>query len=132
MRNYETNAAIIEALIEFGNSLDSAEVYFKEEWDCYYFSLLGKCFGMLSDTFITLKGDPELNHAMVSQYASVRQGYHVNKRHWISVDIVNDEIGVDEIKTLIQSSYVLVFDKLSNRERLMIADANEKKQGPSF
>ncbi len=127
MRNYETNAAIIEALIEFGNSLDSAEVYFKEEWDCYYFSLLGKCFGMLSDTFITLKGDPELNHEMVTQYASVRQGYHVNKRHWISVDIVNDEIGIDEIKTLIQSSYVLVFDKLSNRERLMIADANEKK-----
>lgn len=132
MRNFKTHAAIIERLIEVASSFECAEIYFKKPWDCYYFSLLGKCFGMLGDTFITLKGDPDSNYQMVSNYECVRPGYHVNKRHWISVDIVNEELEFDEMKLLIKASYDLVFDNLSNKQRIMIADKQEKKQGPNF
>lgn len=37
-------------------------------------------------TFYNLKVDPELAIDLRERYAAIRPGYHMNKKHWISVD----------------------------------------------
>lgn len=57
----------VEEMVEFciaqGNKLAGAQVYYREDWDCYYFDIAGKYFGLLSaksdgKSFITLKNYP--------------------------------------------------------------------------
>lgn len=119
---FDKNMELVTDLVVYGNTLDGAEVYYRESWDCYYFSLLGKCFGMLGDTFITLKGNPDDNLEMRNSFDCVKPGYHVNKRHWISIDLVNGELSNEDMKELVLKSYNLVFDGLTNKQRLLIAD----------
>lgn len=40
--------------------------------------------------FYNLKVDPDLSEDLREQYTSVRPGYHMNKRHWVSVDYQGD------------------------------------------
>lgn len=126
MHSFDKNMDIVNDFVAYGNTLEGAEVYYRESWDCYYFSLLGKCFGMLGDTFITLKGNPETNLEMRKAYDCVKPGYHVNKRHWVSVDLVNHELSHEIMNQLIRTSYHLVFDGLTNKQRLSIADKQKE------
>jgi predicted DNA-binding protein (MmcQ/YjbR family) len=56
---------------------------------------------------ISLKCDPELGKFLRDKYESVLEGYHLNKKHWITV-IVSGQLNWDEIKDLIRHSYDLV------------------------
>lgn len=40
--------------------------------------------------FYNLKAHPDYSEEMRLRYASIRPGYHMNKRHWISVDFTGD------------------------------------------
>lgn len=40
--------------------------------------------------FYNLKVDPAYAEELRERYASIRPGYHMNKRHWISVDFDGD------------------------------------------
>lgn len=50
----------------FGEGLQGAKVYYREDWDAIYFDLVGKQFGIMSPqaeetAFLTLKNLPEVN-----------------------------------------------------------------------
>lgn len=107
-------------LIEYGNSLQGAEVYFREDWGCYYFSLLGKSFGMLNDNRITLKGNPESNVQLRLKYKDITPGYHTNKVHWNSIVIDSNILNTQDMKELIHQSYVLVYAKLTKRDKEIV------------
>ena len=47
-------------------------------------------------------------------YPAVLPGYHMNKRHWISV-ILDGSMDDNEILPLIEDSYELTFDRRSRR-----------------
>ncbi|MEN8041734.1 MAG: MmcQ/YjbR family DNA-binding protein [Actinomycetota bacterium] len=66
--------------------------------------------------FVTLKVHPEDGEALRSQYDFVREGYYMNKRHWITVDLV-DEVPMDEVHELIEESYRLVFESLPKKRQ---------------
>ena len=40
--------------------------------------------------FYNLKVDPEYSIELRERYSSIRPGYHMNKKHWISVDYYGD------------------------------------------
>ena len=72
----QTRMAILE---EFGNKLPHAKVYYREDWDCIYFDILGKQFGLMSkeaseESFITLKGNPETNEVLRESYEDIIPG----------------------------------------------------------
>jgi predicted DNA-binding protein (MmcQ/YjbR family) len=55
-----------------------------------------------------------------ARYASVRPGYHANKRHWNSVDL-DGSIEADELHAMIDHSYqVVVAARLPRRERVAL------------
>lgn len=56
---------------------------------------------------ISLKTDPELNRSLQEKYESVQPGYHLNKKHWMTV-ICSGQLGDSEIMDLIRLSYQLV------------------------
>jgi predicted DNA-binding protein (MmcQ/YjbR family) len=58
---------------------------------------------------ISLKTDPELNRNLQEKYESVLPGYHLNKKHWMTV-ICSGQLADDEIKDLMRLSYRLVTD----------------------
>ncbi len=70
-----------------------------------------KMFALISEASqpvrVSLKTDPELNRTLQARYESVLPGYHLNKKHWMTV-ICSGQLTDDEIKDLARLSYRLV------------------------
>lgn len=60
---------------------------------------------------ISLKCDPQLSEVLREKYESVLPGYHLNKKHWITV-VLSGQLGDDEVYDLINHSYDLVVKSL--------------------
>ena len=56
---------------------------------------------------VNLKCDPQLSLNLQQKYESVLPGWHMNKKHWITV-ICSGQLSDDEIKDLARLSYRLV------------------------
>jgi len=68
---------------------------------------------------INLKCDPELALELRSKYAAVHPGYHMNKKHWNTVEL-DGSIPASEVFDMIDHSYLQVVKglKKSLREEL--------------
>ena len=115
-----------QILINTGETYRCADVYFREDWGCFYFSLLGKCFGMMNESVITVKGNPEENIRLRAQYTDITPGYYANKIHWNSIKLDTQQLSLEELQQSIRTSYELVYDKLSKRDRLIVDEMLEK------
>ncbi|GAA2907511.1 MmcQ/YjbR family DNA-binding protein [Enterococcus pseudoavium] len=116
----------IETFKAFGETLKGAKVYFREDWQVLYFDLQGKMFGMMSDqaseaAIITLKNLPEKNEELREIYpAIVIPGYYTNKNHWNSIKLASVELPDEAIEQLIETSYRLVYQKLTKKQKAEI------------
>lgn len=68
---------------------------------------------------INLKCDPIYADELKALYPSIRAGYHMNKKHWISV-YEGENIDTLLIEDLVKDSYALVVKKLGKVECLRI------------
>ena len=59
---------------------------------------------------LSLKCDPVLAQTLRERYESVLPGYHLNKKHWITV-ICSGQLSEDELYDLIRHSYELVVSR---------------------
>ncbi|MDO7785860.1 MmcQ/YjbR family DNA-binding protein [Desulforamulus aquiferis] len=82
-----------------------------------------KMFALISERGdklnISLKCDPFLVDVLRQQYPAVTPGYHLNKRHWNTVE-VGDSIPEEKIIWMIDHSYDLVFKSLTKSEKQLI------------
>ena len=85
-----------------------------------------KMFALISERDdklnISLKCEPFLAEIMRRQYAAVTPGYHLNKKHWNTV-VVDNSIPREELYSMIDHSYHLVFNKLTKAEKQVIINA---------
>ena len=74
----------------------------------------GKMFAVTTEKVepidISLKCEPAIGEALRAQYASIAPGYHLNKRHWITVTL-NREVPDERVRELVLDSYELVAPK---------------------
>lgn len=89
---------------------------FGPEYDV--FKVGGKIF-MLTATvrgraLVNLKCDPQKSLLHQAIYRSIEPGYHMNKKHWITV-VPGEDISVDLLAELIDDSWNLIVDKLSKK-----------------
>jgi predicted DNA-binding protein (MmcQ/YjbR family) len=79
------------------------------------FKVGGKMFALASldevPARVNLKCDPDLALELRDRYGQVTPGYHMNKKHWNTVEIEN-EIPDGEIRKMIDHSYELVTKSL--------------------
>jgi predicted DNA-binding protein (MmcQ/YjbR family) len=88
--------------------------------DVAVFKVGGRVFALCALTgqpgSISLKCDPALAEALRDRYAAVRPGYHLNKRHWNTIDLDGSVPG-DELADLVDHSWELVVARLPRRDR---------------
>ena len=63
---------------------------------------------------VSVKCDPDIGEALRAEYDSIVPGYHLNKRHWITVTL-GREVPDDRIRELVLDSYELVATRLPDR-----------------
>lgn len=84
------------------------------------FKVMGKIFAILpldaESLQISLKADPDLVLEWREKYPDVREGYHLNKKHWNTV-YVQGSISDNFLKTMIDHSYESVVKGLKKTER---------------
>lgn len=89
---------------------------FGPEYDV--FTVEGKIFmikmSLRGEHIVNLKVDPEQSLLHQAIYPHIKPGYHMNKKHWISV-YPGDEITVVLLNSLIEDSWNLVVNKLPKR-----------------
>lgn len=56
---------------------------------------------------ISLKCDPKLSEVLREKYEEVMPGYHLNKKHWITI-VISGQLDWEEVQALIRHSYDLV------------------------
>ncbi|WP_295893400.1 MmcQ/YjbR family DNA-binding protein [uncultured Vibrio sp.] len=80
----------------------------------------GKMFALIAERdgrqTVNLKVNPADGEVLVSQFSGIKPGYHMNKRHWITVDL-DDDVEDSLIEELGDRSYQLVVSKLKKSER---------------
>lgn len=110
----------IEEFREYCLSKKGVEETFPFGEETLVFKVLGKMFaltGLDGELFTAnLKCDPDRAIELREHYPQVRPGYHMNKKHWNTVEFetgLNDELLID----LIDHSYELVVQKMPKKMR---------------
>lgn len=90
--------------------------------DVIVIKLASKMFALMSrrDGYdnLSLKCEPNFSEVLRKQYKSITPGYHLNKRHWITV-VLDGSVAEHEVKTLIDHSYDLVHKSLPKKMRVV-------------
>jgi predicted DNA-binding protein (MmcQ/YjbR family) len=91
--------------------------------DVLVFKVGGKMFGLapLDEVPATanLKCEPDLALELRDRYEQVRPGYHMNKKHWNTVEI-DSGMPDTELRKMIDHSYELVVEGLPSVKRKLL------------
>jgi predicted DNA-binding protein (MmcQ/YjbR family) len=94
--------------------------------DVLVFKIGGKMFALAAldeiPTTVNLKCDPDLALDLRDRYEQVRPGYHMNKKHWNTIDIEGG-IPDSDVRKMIDHSYELVVKSLPKAAR-----SNQRRQ----
>ena len=88
--------------------------------DIEVWKVRGRMFAMLTRGVVTLKADPFEAEMLRHTHAWITPGWHMNKRHWISVadGVLNAEGAGDQfLADLVTDSYLLVVAGLPRAQR---------------
>jgi predicted DNA-binding protein (MmcQ/YjbR family) len=86
------------------------------------FKVMGKMFALTNvEDFssINLKADPEMAVELREKYPSVKPGYHMNKKHWITV-MMDGSIPDKMVSQWIENSYQLVVSALTKSQKVAL------------
>ncbi len=90
---------------------------FGPEWDVY--KVRGRVFLLipLDETGrVTLKSHPDDSVALRETFADIVPGYHMNKKHWITL-MPGPSLDEELVSELVTESYRLVVEKLPRGQR---------------
>jgi predicted DNA-binding protein (MmcQ/YjbR family) len=86
--------------------------------DLSVFKVHGKVFALAplksKPLRISLKCEPALAEQLRDTYPEITPGYHLNKRHWNTVEL-NGDLPDELVRDMIEDSYDLVVSKLPKR-----------------
>lgn len=94
--------------------------------DAEVYKVRGKVFAILhrrgedatdaTEVMVTVKADPEDGEALRRQYADIAPGYHMNKRHWVTLT-PGESISPGLVREVLTISYLLVVEGLPRARR---------------
>ncbi len=96
--------------------------------DVLVFKVAGKMFALAALDEIpataNLKCDPDLALELRDRYEQVRPGYHMNKKHWNTVELCG-EIPDSDLRKMVDHSYELVVKSLPKSHALKVSAATD-------
>ena len=107
---------------------------YKPEWEWWRYQVGGKLFaatcqpgpehkGYDCRELLTLKCDPLRSELLRAEFPDIIPGFYCEKRHWISV-FLDGEVPEDVLRDLCDTSYRLVFEKLTKKLQREITGQN--------
>ncbi len=101
---------------------------FGPDWEV--FKVRGKVFMLMTEVtgepIVIVKADPEDSRALREQHEDITPGYHMNKRHWITLHPGGD-LGKSLVDDLVTESYLLVVENLPRAKRPVDPDIFGRK-----
>jgi predicted DNA-binding protein (MmcQ/YjbR family) len=99
------------------------------------FKVGGKMFALTAlharPLAVSVKCEPSLAEALRAEHSGIRPGYHLNKRHWITVTL-DGSLPDELVLGLIEDSYELVVEGLPRRERELVRSRAQAADEFSF
>ncbi len=99
---------------------------------CVY-KVVGKMFALLTEgqspQQISLKALPADVTFLIDQFEAVGPGYHLNKKHWITISLnsssdaksnAGSELSENMLQDLVNASYALVVAKLTRADKALL------------
>ncbi|WP_237466088.1 MmcQ/YjbR family DNA-binding protein [Vibrio stylophorae] len=109
-----------QAIELFLSTLAGAQAEFPFGPEAKVYKVMGKMFALVTQdetpTRITLKATPVDVDILVDEYEAISRGYHMNKRHWITVTL-SDELSGAMLNDLMVRSYDLVVSGLTKAQQ---------------
>ena len=88
--------------------------------DVLVFKVAGKIFALAAldeiPATVNLKCDPDVALELRDRYQQVQPGYHMNKKHWNTVEI-DSGVSEAELRKMVEHSYDLVVRALPRTQR---------------
>ncbi len=88
--------------------------------DALVFKVMNKMFALVSQMVdiprITLKCNPVDGIVLTSQFEFIVPGYHMNKKHWITISLKGD-VPTEMITDLASKSYDLIVSNLTKADK---------------
>ncbi len=114
----------VRALRALALALPDARSDFPFGPDAEAFRIHGRMFALLTSSprvstehaFVNLKVEPVLVDGLVAAHDDVLPGWHMHKRHWVSL-VLHDDLDPMLLEQLLEDSYDLVVAKLPVRLR---------------
>ena len=114
----------IEQIQEYCISKKKVTEDFPFDADTLTFKVLGKVFVLIGlekweagKKAINLKCDPDYAEELRAEYAAIQPGYHMNKKHWNTIDLIMVEISPKFLAKLIDHSYDMVVKGMPKKMR---------------
>lgn len=114
----------IEQLYDFCLSKKGVTESFPFDKNTLVFKVLGKMFALVSlnqwernQAAINLKCNPDWSIELRENYESIIGAFHMNKKHWNTVQLTNSEISDEFLKELMNHSYELVVKGMTKKMR---------------
>jgi len=112
-----------DKLEKYLSKLTGAEGSYPFGPDALVYKVMGKMFALVSQQEeiprVTLKCAPADGEVLVSQFESIVPGYYMNKRHWITISLI-DEVPEEMLIDLVNGSYALVVSKLTKSDKIKL------------
>ena len=90
------------------------------------FKVAGKMFALSAlqsrPLRVSVKCEPDLAEGLRVTYPAIRPGYHLNKRHWVTVTL-DGSVPDETVLELVEDSYDLVVAGLPAKKRALVGRA---------
>lgn len=112
----------LESVINFALSLEGAKHEFKSDWNADLIRIYDKIFVLMhsdpnGDIIISLKCDPDWAIELRDMNEHIIPGFHLNKKHWNSIEISKIDIDLNLIKQMVKHSYDMVIANIPQSKR---------------
>jgi len=93
--------------------------------DVLVFKVMNKMFALIGERngfmILNLKCPPEESIMLRDIFPAITEGYHMNKRHWITLYFDDKRpIPENEVQRLIDQSYLTIVEKLPKKEQAKV------------
>ena len=92
--------------------------------DTLVFKVMDKVFALVGlekweagQKGINLKCDPDYAEELRAEFSAIQPGYHMNKKHWNTIDLTMDQISPKFLTELIDHSYDMVVEVMPKKRR---------------
>lgn len=118
---------VLEQIYQHCLNKPKTEETFPFNQDTLVFKVCGKMYALLpldkweaGDASITLKCDPEFALHLRDNYDCIVGAYHMNKTHWNTIYLKDNQVSIKTLLELIDHSYNLVVSKLPKKLKATI------------